>query len=406
MQAAVPLDPFRAIVHWPARPKPAEGPLAGLTYAAKDCLDIAGRAPGCGLAPFGGTPAPLHDAAVIQRLEEAGAHLVAMAQMTPLAFEPSGENAALGRPLNPRNADRVCGGSSSGSAVAVAAGQVDFAIGTDTAGSIRIPAHCCGIAGWKPTNRLIPDRGVMPLAESLDCVGFLAADAAMLGRIAAVCGARPVRPFTRLVLARDAMAQSAPAIADAVDRAARMAALDSRLPLREVALLPLLDACDAPVFVLLGGEAFRAHQGMLSAGTLDPALARRLGKGGSVSEADLALARQQLAGLAGSELPALLGEDDVMLVPGMPIETPLVSECAPDSAAFSARTLYALSAYTRFANGLGLPVVSIPVGKDSHGLPVGMQLVAQPGRDADLIALAVRLAACLATTPEPTGLPT
>ncbi len=204
---AIPADSYHALVDVIIRPGCGNGPLAGLTFAAKDCLDLQGRAPGCGLKERGAGPDPVADAPVIAALAAAGAALIGMAQMTPLAFEPSGDNPALGRPLNPRNPAFVCGGSSSGSAVAVAAGLADFAIGTDTAGSVRIPAHCCGVTGWKPTPGLVPTSGVMSLADSLDCVGFLARDASTLDRIAGVMQAQPQAPFRSLVVAEDALAE-------------------------------------------------------------------------------------------------------------------------------------------------------------------------------------------------------
>jgi Asp-tRNA(Asn)/Glu-tRNA(Gln) amidotransferase A subunit family amidase len=403
---AAPPDSHHAVVESVVRPASDRGPLAGLTFVAKDCLELHGRAPGCGLAKRGAGPDPLADAPVIVALVAAGARLTGMAQMTPLAFEPSGDNPALGRPLNPRNPAFVCGGSSSGSAVAVAAGLADFAIGTDTAGSVRIPAHCCGVTGWKPTPGLVPTGGVMPLAESLDCVGFLVGDASRLGWIAKVMQAEPLGPFRGLVLAEDAVADSAPSIQEACDMAAMLASAATGLPLRKAAALPLIRACDEPVFTLLQGEAYRAHRGRIEAGSLDTGLARRLAKGAVLSAADLAMARTTLAGLAETALLALLGADEVLLVPGMPCETPRITLCDPQSPDFSPRALYALSAFTRFANGLGLPVVSLPVGLDGHGLPIGLQLVARPGRDADLIALATRLAAALAAQPfDPASVP-
>ncbi len=155
-------DPFNALVQRFDHPGKPGGPLGGMRFVAKDCLDLRGRAPGCGFSVAAMAEAPQETAPILRRLQELGADFVGMAQMTVLAYEPSGYNAELGRPINPRGRDHICGGSSSGSAVAVAAGMADLAIGTDTAGSVRIPAHCCGIAAWKPTNGLIDATGVMP----------------------------------------------------------------------------------------------------------------------------------------------------------------------------------------------------------------------------------------------------
>ncbi len=384
-------DPFNALVQRLDHPGKPGGPLSGLRFVAKDCLDLVGRTPGCGfpVAPRG--EAPREAAAVLHHLQELGADLVGIAQMTVLAYEPSGHNAELGRPINPRGREHICGGSSSGSAVAVAAGLADLAIGTDTAGSVRIPAHCSGVASWKPTNGLIDKSGVMPLAETLDTVGFLARNVAPLARLACHFGAVKQGPFAALHIAGDALAASAPAIRAVTEACAAKAGL----PARDVAALPLLHACDTPVLTLLQGEAYRAHRGRIEAGLLDPTLAARLAKGATIGDDALEAARAELATITLAKLHAVIPPDAVLILPVMPCETPLVRACDPNAPEFSPRGLYALSAFTRFANGLGLPVVVIPAGLDSQGMPVGLQLVARRGRDADLISLAADLAAAL-----------
>jgi Asp-tRNA(Asn)/Glu-tRNA(Gln) amidotransferase A subunit family amidase len=381
---AVSPERFNAFVERLVPSTASHGPLTGMTFAVKDCLDVAGRAPGCGLALRSGAPPASHDAPVIHRLREAGAVLIGMAQMTAMAYEPSGANAILGRPVNPINGDFICGGSSSGSAVAVAAGDVDIAIGTDTAGSLRIPAHCCGIAAWKPSAGLISTEGVLPLASSLDTVGFLAGKASELGRLAPIMGAEPHAPFVAMAVAADLAADASPAL-KATLQACIVAA---GVPIQEVEALPLIRACDAPVLTLLQGEAYRAHAERIAEGVLDPVLTARLEKGSAISDANLASARETLAALRGTALDALLGRDEVLLLPVMLCETPRVAVCEPESPTFSPRALYALSALTRFANGLGLPVVTIPAGRDNNNMPIGVQLVARRGRDADLIAVA------------------
>ncbi len=168
-------DRLRAFVDIPVVPLAGAsgGALGGLPIAIKDMIDIAGRAPTFGLAQAP-RHVPARNARVFDMLSNAGAVTVAFAQMSPLAYEPSGVNPHRGRPLNPWNENYICGGSSSGPAVAVASGCVPLALGSDTAGSLRIPAHCCGITAWKPTYGLVPIEGTMPLAPSLDAIGFLA----------------------------------------------------------------------------------------------------------------------------------------------------------------------------------------------------------------------------------------
>jgi Asp-tRNA(Asn)/Glu-tRNA(Gln) amidotransferase A subunit family amidase len=365
-----------------------EGPLAGLSYVAKDFLDVAGRRPGQGLnAPVGSTP--MRDAAVLTALDQAGAARCGYAEMTPLAFEPSGGNAARGRPLNPWNPARICGGSSSGSAVAVAAGLVDFAVGSDTAGSLRIPAHCCGVTAWKPTPGLVPLDGALALAPSLDVIGFLAREASTVERVAALfCTDEAPRRIAAIAVAQDLIAQCEPAVARAVDcLAARLKAGDRRL--RPEPLAALLKACDRAVLDVLQAESAAEHGWRLAGGALEPTLAARLRKGLVIPSAQAEEARARLKAITGAL--SLFRQHDAILLPVMPIGTPEVAACEPGSPAFSARTLYALSAFTRFVNGLGLAAVGLPCGFDENGMPIAAQLVGPAGSDLSLLALAAEI---------------
>ena len=155
------------------------GRLNGLPYAAKDMLRTPAHRPSGGLAGTGDLGI-VGDSDLLDRLDAAGAVRIGFTQMTELAYEPSGFNASRGRVKNPWSLDHVPGGSSSGSAAAVASGAVAVALGSDTGGSLRIPAHCCGITAWKPTYGLVSTRGAMPLAPSLDTIGLLARGASDL----------------------------------------------------------------------------------------------------------------------------------------------------------------------------------------------------------------------------------
>lgn len=371
----------------PARP----GPLAVLAIAVKDLADVAGRAPTLGLrsAP---RPAPATTAPVIAALEEAGASIMGFAAMTPLAYEPSGGNAERGRTINPWSPRHICGGSSSGSAVAVAARIVPVALGSDTAGSLRIPAHCCGVTAWKPTNGLIPLAGTMPLAPSLDTIGFLARSAADLLPIADVFNAPSSGPAAvgRVAVAEDLVPSLAPAISAALMSVAGVLR-EAGLPVLATEMSPLVAACDGPVLDLLQGEAAASHRDIIEAGALDPTLAARLAKGNDIGEARLAAARARLGALGGEALDAAFGGADAILLPVLRIPTPLVETCEPGQPPFSARTLYELSALTRFANGLGLPVVAVPAGFDEQGLPIAVQIVGRRGMDRPLLELAAVL---------------
>ncbi len=175
-------DVFGAFVARPpcGRDPTGRGPLSGLTFAVKDFIDVAGCRTGGGNPDWlAGHPVAARSAAVVETLLGAGARLVGKTNMDELAFSLEGANAHYGTPVNPVCPDRLPGGSSSGSAVAVAAGLVDFALGTDTGGSVRVPASFTGIFGFRPTHGRVSTVGVAPFSPSYDTIGWLARDAAL-----------------------------------------------------------------------------------------------------------------------------------------------------------------------------------------------------------------------------------
>ena len=402
--APCPTDPYGAFVAFNDRVRPAaDGPLAGSRFALKDLADTIGRSPSCGLTQPP-SPPPSSNAPVVTLLLDAGASLTGFATMTPLAYEPSGGNPVQGRPRNPWSGSHICGGSSSGSAVAVAGRMVDFAVGSDTGGSLRIPAQGCGVAAWKPTHGLVPVHGTMALAPSLDTLGFLANDPTLLLRIAQLFDAGVPAQTTSVCVAFDVAASCAPDIAAALERtvsALRSTGQDSRA----AALSPLISACDPPVMVVMQAEAAKANRTRIEAGGLDPVLAARLRKGFSIDDEALQSAKDALQTLADDAWPALLGDAGAVLLPVMRICTPKGEVCEPAAAAFSARTLYELSALTRWVNGLGLPAVAIPVGLDDEGMPIAMQIVGRRGSDLGLLKLACLLHHVLSPMPPPPDLP-
>lgn len=181
------------------------GALDGMPYAAKDIFVSATRMPHGGLAK----PLPMpktQPATVLDLLDGAGGRRVGYTAMTELAYEPSGYNATHGPVGNPWNLDFIAGGSSSGSAAAVASGAVVVALGSDTGGSLRIPAHCCGVTGWKPTYGVVPAVGAMPLAPTLDTIGILARSASDMEIAARILfEPRDIEPITKVVFAKDAL---------------------------------------------------------------------------------------------------------------------------------------------------------------------------------------------------------
>src|SRR5262245_50700905 len=191
------------------------GTLDGSPYAAKDMFNSDGRAPHGGLAHPLAMESP-QQATVLTLLDDAGGRRVGCTAMTELAYEPSGYNAVDGAVKNPWNFDFITGGSSSGSAAAVASGAVVFALGSDTGGSLRIPAYCCGVTGLKPTYGSVSLKGVMPLSPSLDTVGLLARSASDLDAPARILlGAHHGEPIRRILIVDDVLELAEAPIASA-----------------------------------------------------------------------------------------------------------------------------------------------------------------------------------------------
>jgi aspartyl-tRNA(Asn)/glutamyl-tRNA(Gln) amidotransferase subunit A len=369
------------------------GSLAFLPYAAKDLFFAPNHWPCCGLA------APIEPdhtgyAGVLRCLDAAGAARIGFTAMTELAYEPSGFNAVANYPRNPWNCDFIPGGSSSGSAVAVASGASVVALGSDTGGSIRIPAHCCGVTGFKPSCGAISVTGSVPLAPFLDCVGLLAQSAADLALAAEVLlsNAPPPAVIEKVVVFDDVLDAAEPPIRrlcqDGIDLIGTLSVTVSR-----VDALSAIATIDEHALIVMQGEAARTHASRLNHPALDPVLRKRLAKGLSIDEETLAASRKMRTPMLEDFEDKILGSADAAVLPVMPICTPRYVDVDPASPSFSGRRLYDLSRYCRFVNMLGLPAVALPVGFDDRGLPVGLQLIGRRGRDRELIALASRIQA-------------
>jgi aspartyl-tRNA(Asn)/glutamyl-tRNA(Gln) amidotransferase subunit A len=379
------------------------GPLAGWPLALKDNLAVAGQPLGLGSAAA--PTVPTRTASAVQRLLDAGAALVGRTQMVEYAFGGWGLNAALGTPRNPWDdrVHRVPGGSSSGSAVAVAAGLARLALGTDTAGSVRMPAALCGVVGFKPSFGRYDADGAYPLAPSYDTVGLLAAsvaDVVMADTVLAQDGgpAAPVQTLRVLdadawpVAVEPAVRQAVQAAADAATSVApglALAAGTAPWPLDLAALMR-----DAGT--LIAAEAWGVHRQRF---TEDPAhygpeMQRRL-----AAARDLEPAAVQAAGAARAQAQqafrAALPPGQALLLPSVPCSAPPVDAVSESGAP--------LGAFTRWVNHVGGCALSLPAGMDAQGLPVAVQLVAGPGQDAALLALGRRLEAALAQPPAVRG---
>src|ERR1700686_1962578 len=183
----------------------ADGPLRGTSFAVKDLFDVAGHHTGCGNPTWRAThAAATANAAVVQTLLQAGARLIGKTRTDEMAYSIEGRNFHEGAPRNPAAPERLTGGSSSGAACAVAAGAVDFAIGTDTAGAVRVPAAWCGLVGLRPTHARVSAAGLTPLAPSFDTVGWLARSTGLTRMVGSVLLGEGGAPVSGLALVRDA----------------------------------------------------------------------------------------------------------------------------------------------------------------------------------------------------------
>jgi amidase len=374
------------------------GPLDGLTFAVKDLIDVAGRVAGCGNPSWRDShpPASVH-AVAVEQLLRAGARLVGATVSDELAFSLLGQNPFYGTPLNPRARDRVPGGSSSGSASAVACELCDFALGTDTGGSVRVPASNCGLVGWRPSHGAISLAGVMPFAPGFDTVGVLARDAALLARVASVLlggiPAAEAEPETIYVV-RDAFNLADADVRDALGEALEQLRL--RFSVDELSLHDLdEDGADLNLFretfsVIQWSEIESSLGGWIAA--FKPAL-------GAEAAANFELTRtldRRRLGDAISRRERLARALGRRLAPRACLCLPTTPSLAPRKGERLVRTgeqsgyYPRLLALTSIAGVARLPQVSLPVAQVGN-IPVGLSLVGARGEDVFLLALANRL---------------
>jgi amidase len=359
-----------------------DGPTVGI----KDSIDIAGYPTQAGSAALAGAaPATMH-AAVVQALLDGGCRIVGKTNMHELAYGVTGINHWTGTPRNPRYPDRVPGGSSSGSAVAVAAGSVDFAVGTDTGGSIRLPAACCGIYGLKPTYGRLSRAGVHPTKSTLDCVGPFARDLPMIERAMTLMD-RTFQPMPPPSTVRVG-------VVDVTAEAAIKASVRKALTAAEVSITPIFLPTFAAAFTagltIIAAENWAAFGHLVDSRALGADVRARLLAARGITP-DAVAAAELCRTNFRAEVDALLERVDALALPTLPV-FPLTLEAAGDALA-SLR----LTELVRPFNLSGHPALSIPLDSET-GLPAGLQLVGRRGADAALCALAHRVADTLPET--------
>ena len=365
----------------------AGGPLAGLTFAAKDLFDVAGYPTGGGNPDWARhRPIPTKHAWAVETLLAAGATLIGKTITDEVSLGILGENPFHGTPVNTSAPDRVPGGSSSGSAAAVAAGLCDTALGTDTGGSVRVPASFCGLYGIRPTHGRLPLDGMLPQAPSSDTTGWFARDATTFGRVSDVmlgerlAAARP----SRLVVAVDAFGFADPEVGAAlrpmVERLARLAS-----EVREDLLAPPgLSVWGRAQRTLQPGEAWLTFREWVD--RVNPRLAfgvaRALVLGSMIPESERGWA-ELMRREARARMAHLLAPGTILCLPTTPCPAPPKGQ--PLSTLNPVRDrILCLCAH----GGLtGVPQVSLP-GAAVEGLPVGLSIVGAPGTDAMLVAVA------------------
>jgi amidase len=372
---------------------PPGGPLDGLTFAVKDLVDVAGMRTGAGSPAWLAThdPAPAN-APVVDCLLDSGARLVGKTQTDELAFSLNGENHHYGTPLNPACPERVPGGSSSGSASAVAQGLVDFAIGTDTAGSVRVPSAYCGLWGIRPSFGAVSMAGIVPLAPPFDTVGWMSADPMLLDRVGRVLLPEDSRAWspTRFVRSGDAFeladGETCQALeASLVDIAKLFGSGDTLNIAAEGDCLAHL----AGQFRAMQGHAiWRTHGAWIEASRPEfgPGVGDRFRWAATVSAAEADRARDYQVSFR-TRLAELLGSDGLIVLPTAPGPAPYLATPPKELEPFRNRLL----TLTAIASFSGCPQVSLPVAL-CDGAPVGLSFIAPAGTDRVLLAFVASLA--------------
>ena len=363
------------------------GPLAGLTFAVKDIYDVAGVKTGFGNPDWLRTHAPAaRTAPAVQTLLDAGARLVGKTHTEEMAWSLTGENAHYGTPINVAAPGRVPGGSSSGSAAAVAAGLVDFALGSDTSGSVRLPASYCGILGLRPSHGRISLEGVCPLAPSFDTCGWFARDADVFERVGRMLldDAAPARAPGRLLVAQDAFAlaeaAAAAALKSVLDKVAALVGTPENVTVGDEPLMAW------SVYFQLLQAARRGQRTANGLHACSRSSDRRF-RDGSSGRGRLAPAMSNKARARREEITwrmdDLLRGNAVLALPSAP-GAALPRQSPPAIVDEMRRRALPL---LRIAGLARLPQVSLPLAR-VDGCPLGLSLMAARGNDTMLLALA------------------
>ncbi|EYC52501.1 amidase [Hylemonella gracilis str. Niagara R] len=373
------------------------GLLDGVRLAVKDLIDVGGAVTGGGNPDWAAAQSgAAADAPCVAALRDAGARVVGKTVTDELAFSLEGENAFFGTPMHPHDPERLPGGSSSGSAVAVAWGEADLALGTDTGGSVRVPASFCGLHALRPTHGRIALDGVLPFAPSLDTVGWFARDAALLrsaGQVLLGHSPKPARPPLTLCIARDALDLATPPVREALlDWARRAGIREERQAFGDDDMHGTHNAPSwrdwLTAYATLQGLEIRTHLGpwiRARRPRFGPTIAPRFA--GALALDDALWPRWRDWRIrAAQALRERLGPDEAWLLPAAPTVALSRAAGAEERNAFYEHAL-ALGALAGLA---GLPQLVLPLCQ-AQGLPVGLSFISAPGNDERLLDLAMAL---------------
>lgn len=364
------------------------GLLAGVPYGVKDLFDVTGFPTTAGSAVRAQAVPASSDAEAIYRLRAEGAVLVATLNMDEFAYGFATINATHGTTQNPHDPQRLAGGSSGGSAAVVAAGLMPFALGSDTNGSIRVPASLCGLYGLKPAHGSLPLAGTFPFAESFDDIGPFTASLADMALVWGVLLGQPVPDHS----AEIRIARLGGRFRENAD-SAQLAAMDAIAPDAPVIELADIARARSAAFLITAYEGGKLHRDVLatSAMAYDPAVRDRLLAGALLPDALYAHAQAFRADFV-RRVHILLADFDVLLAPATPCAAPLISDprIMIDGALSPARA--DLGIHTQPITFIGLPSLAVPLRRPGE-LPLGLQLIGLPGREGALLRLAARLEA-------------
>lgn len=379
-------------------------PLAGIPVSVKDLFDVAGDITRAGSRVLADAAPAKVDAVAVRRLRQAGAIVVGRTNMVEFAFSGLGLNPHYGTPRNPwdRATGRIPGGSSSGAAVSVSDGMAAMGLGTDTGGSVRIPAALCGLTGFKPTARRVPTDGTFPLSRTLDSIGPIARSVACCALVDSILAGLPPEVPTALPLkglrlgvvqdlVMDGMDDAvAAAFGKALGRLSQAGALVSELRFESLRRLPQINQKGG----LVVAEAYAVHRELLARreAEYDPRVASRTLRGADISAAEyLDLQTQRSVMIA--ESARLAAPYDALLMPTVPMIAPAIAPLEADDKLYG-KTNAAMLRNTSVVNFLDGCALSIPC-QQAGAAPVGLMAVGQCGEDRRLLAVGLALESVL-----------